>query len=237
MKEQSIKKNIIFSTCYQILLLFTPLITTPYISRVLGPAGNGIYSYTNSYQLYFSMFAALGTLSYGQREIARNRDSKYERSKLFWEIEFLTMITSGICILTWLAFSLYQTNYRICFLILTLNIFAAMFDISWFYAGIEQFKFIVMRNSFFKILGAILQLTLVKDSNDVALYIFILCITNLLGSISMWFALINLIEIVPFRQLKVLRHFKETVVYFIPAMAASIYTVLDKTLIGLITHD
>ena len=237
MKEQSIKKNIIFSTCYQILLLFTPLITTPYISRVLGPAGNGIYSYTNSYQLYFSMFAALGTLSYGQREIARNRDSKYERSKLFWEIEFLTMITSGICILIWLAFSLYQTNYRTCFLILTLNIFAAMFDISWFYAGIEQFKFIVMRNSFFKILGAILQLTLVKDSNDVALYVFILCITNLLGSISMWFALINLIEIVPFRQLKVLRHFKETVVYFIPAMAASIYTVLDKTLIGLITHD
>ena len=237
MKEQSIKKNIIFSTFYQILLLFTPLITTPYISRVLGPTGNGIYSYTNSYQLYFSMFAALGTLSYGQREIARNRDSKYERSKLFWEIEFLTIITSGICILIWLAFSLFQTNYRIYFLILTLNIFATMFDISWFYAGIEQFKFIVMRNSFFKILGVVLQLTMVKNSNDVAVYIFIICITNLLGSISMWFALVNLIERVPVKNLQILRHFKETVIYFIPTIATSIYTVLDKTLIGLITHD
>ena len=237
MKEQSIKKNIIFSTCYQILLLITPLVTTPYISRVLGPTGNGIYSYTNSYQLYFSMFAALGTLSYGQREIARNRDSKYERSKLFWEIEFLTIFTSGICIIIWLLFSLSQPHYNIYFLILTLNIFATMFDISWFYAGIEQFKFIVLRNSFFKILGVVLQLTLVNDANDVALYIFILCITNLLGSISMWMALVHLIEIVPFSKLNIYRHFKETVVYFIPTIATSIYTVLDKTLIGLITHD
>ena len=237
MREQSIKKNIIFSTFYQILLLITPLITTPYISRVLGPAGNGIYSYTNSYQLYFSMFAALGTLSYGSREIARNRDSKYTRSKLFWEIELLTIITSGVCIIIWLGFSLFQTTYRIYFLILTLNIFATMFDISWFYAGIEQFKFIVMRNSFFKILGVVLQLTLVKDADDVAVYIFIICITNLLGSISMWFALVNLIEKVPVKELQVFRHFKETVVYFIPTIATSIYTVLDKTLIGLITHD
>ena len=237
MKEQSIKKNIIFSTCYQILLLITPLITTPYISRVLGPTGNGIYSYTNSYQLYFSMFAALGTLSYGQREIARNRNSKYDRSKLFWEIELLTIFTSSICILVWLVFTFFQNNYRIYFLILTINIFATLFDISWFYAGIEQFKFIVIRNSFFKILGVILQLTLVKDAGDVALYVFIICITHLLGSMSMWVTLFNLIEIVPLKELQVFRHFKETVVYFIPTIATSIYTVLDKTLIGLITHD
>ena len=64
MKTTSIKKNILLSTLYQVLTLLIPFITAPYVSRVLGADGIGSYSYTNSIQLYFSMFAALGTYSY-----------------------------------------------------------------------------------------------------------------------------------------------------------------------------
>ena len=64
MKEASIKKNMLFSTLYQILIIIVPFITIPYISRILGTSGIGIYSYTNSIQIYFSMFATLGTSTY-----------------------------------------------------------------------------------------------------------------------------------------------------------------------------
>ena len=87
MKKTSIKRNILYNTFYQVLTLILPFITAPYISRVIGAAGIGTYSYTLSIQTYFSMFAALGTASYGIREIARNRDDEYKRSKIFWEIE------------------------------------------------------------------------------------------------------------------------------------------------------
>ena len=84
MKEPSIKKNLLLSTAYQVLTMLTPLITTPYISRVLGAGGIGIYSYTYSIESYFSMFAALGTVSYGSREIARNRNDRKRYSKYIW---------------------------------------------------------------------------------------------------------------------------------------------------------
>ena len=88
--QTSIKKNYIYNTIYQVLSLITPLITAPYISRVLGSSGVGIYSYTNSIVTYFTLFAALGTASYGQREIAMHRNDSKASSKLFWEIEFLS---------------------------------------------------------------------------------------------------------------------------------------------------
>lgn len=237
MEQQSIKKNVVLSTIYQILLMISPIITTPYISRVLGPEGNGIYSYTHSYQIYFSMIAALGTASYGQREIARNRDDRNELSKLFWEIEFLTCITTGVSIMLWFFFISLQKTYIVIYLIMTLNLINTLFDISWFFSGLEQFQYIISINALFKILGIVLQLVLVKDKQDIAVYICILCVTTLMGTMSMWLALPKFLEKISFRNINILRHFKETLIYFIPTISISVYTVLDKTLIGLITND
>ena len=69
--QPSLKKNIAISTIYQVLLIILPIITAPYVARVLGPDQSGIYDYTNSIQTYFAMFAALGTASYGAREVSR----------------------------------------------------------------------------------------------------------------------------------------------------------------------
>lgn len=237
MKEPSIKKNFILSTAYQILLMITPFITAPYISRVLGPDGVGIYSYTFSIQTYFALFAALGVESYGAREIARNRDDEETRSRLFWEIELLVIFTSLICIAAWGIFVAFSGTYHIYYLILSLNIIAVPFNIVWFYTGIEQFKHIVTQNSIFKILGIAALFIFVKDSGDVAVYTLIMSLTVLLGNMSMWVYLPKYVKKVPFKSLKIKKHFKETIVYFIPTIATSIYTVLDKTLLGLIVKS
>ena len=110
MSSPSVKKNFLMSTAYQVLIIILPFITTPYFSRVLGAGPIGIYSYTQSYQTYFSMFAALGTMSYGTREIARFRDDVTKRSVLFWEIELMTVVTSAICMAVWIGWILFNTR-------------------------------------------------------------------------------------------------------------------------------
>ena len=80
-KNKSIKLNYIYNVSYQILTLITPLITAPYLSRVLKADGIGAYSYTYSLVSYFIMFAALGTVNYGNREISYLQEDRAKRTK------------------------------------------------------------------------------------------------------------------------------------------------------------
>ena len=238
MKETSIKKNIMLSTMYHVLIVLVPFITAPYIARVIQDEGIGIFSFTGSNQRYFSIFAALGTYSYGLREIARSRDSKADRSRLFWEIELLSVITSVVSLLAWAGFLTFAVKqYRAVYLILTLSILETMLDISWFFAGLEQFKYTIAMNTTFKLLGVAMLFIFVKKPSDLLIYVAIMTVTSLLGTMSMWLYLPRFLVRVPFRELRPLRHFKSTLIYFLPTVATSIYTILDKTLIGVITKD
>lgn len=217
--------------------MITPLITAPYISRVLGSSGVGIYSYTNSIATYFTLFAALGTASYGQREIAMHRDDAEESSRLFWEIEILSIVTTGIVTVAWLIWIFISTQYSAYYGILTLTVIAVAFDISWYFAGFELFKYIVIRNTIVKLSGIVLLFILVRTKNDVAIYIAIMAATGLLGNVSMWTYLPKFLKKVDIHRLRPFRHFKQTFAYFIPTIATSVYTVLDKTMIGAITKS
>ena len=88
-ERKSIKKNYILNTIYQVLTICVPLITTPYLSRVLGVDSIGIYSYCNSIVSYFILFAVLGSSTFGQRKIAEVRDDKKSYQKLFGKLSFL----------------------------------------------------------------------------------------------------------------------------------------------------
>ena len=238
MSEQpSLKKNIAISTVYQVLLIILPIITAPYVARVLGPDQSGIYDYTNSIQTYFAMFAALGTASYGAREIARVRDDAALRSKLFWEIELMTVMTSAVCIIVWFIFIAFTPQYKVIYLVLTMGLFSTMFDISWFFAGMEQFKYTVTKNAACKLIGVVLMFLFVKKQEDLLLYIIIITASTMIGNLSMWLYVPRFTQKVDFKTLKFGRHFRETLIYFIPSIATSVYTVLDRTLIGVITKN
>lgn len=233
----SLKKNYIYRLLYELLVLMIPFITTPYISRVLGADGIGIYSYTRSIMTFFTLFAALGTASYGAREIAQHRDDRQEASKLFWEIELMTVVTSAACLLGWSVLVIFSKEYRSYYISLAPLLLAVMADISWFFSGYEQVKYIVIRNMICKFLGIFLLFTLVKQKNDLIIYILINSVAQLAGNLSMWTYLPRMLVKVDFKALTIKKHFHETVVYFIPSVATSIYTVLDKTLIGVITEN
>lgn len=237
MRNNSLKFNIILSSIHQLLTLFLPLVTAPYVSRILGAEGTGIFSYTSSIQAYFTLFAALGTGVYGVREIARKRNNKKQYSTLFWEIELLTVLTSSVAIILWLLWAIFSKEFQLIYLILTLNLFAVLFDISWFYTGLEQFMYTIGLNALFKIFGTIAIFTFIKEPSDLNTYIFIIASTSLLSSISLWIYLPRILVKVSLNTLSLKGHLKQTLIYFVPTIATSIYTVLDKTMIGVITQN
>ncbi|SKA87573.1 Membrane protein involved in the export of O-antigen and teichoic acid [Clostridium sp. USBA 49] len=236
----SVIKNYIYNIMYQILILIIPLITVPYVSRVLGADGVGINSYTNSIVQYFILFGMLGIGLYGNRTIATVREDKEKLSKTFWSIYTLQIITCSISIVAYLLFIfIFFKKYLVVAVIQSLNIVAAAVDLSWFFMGLEQFKKTVTRNSVVKIISVIFIFLLIKDKNDIILYVLILSISNLMGNLIMWGYLKNIINLDAIKEVKlknIVKHLNNTVILFIPQIATQIYTVLDKTMIGIFAN-
>ena len=234
---KSVKKNYIYNLTYQILIMIVPLITTPYLSRVLGAEAIGIYSYTLSITTYFILFGSLGVAMYGQREIAYVQDDKMKRSKVFYEILLMRFITLGISMIIFYFTFAMKGQYSIYYRILTLELISNALDISWFFQGIEEFKKTVIRNTLVKIISVVCIFAFVKNVNDLYKYFIIYVLSTFMGNISLWMYVPKYIEKIKIRELEIFRHLKPTISLFIPQVAVQIYTVLDKTMIGSIVND
>lgn len=230
-----IVKNFLFNMTYQVFILLVPLVTTPYISRVLGSEGVGINAYTNSIIQYFILFGSIGISTYGNRQIAYCRDDKRELSKTFWEISILRFVTIFIAYMAFIIYLNLTTQYHSYFIAQSYQIIAAAFDISWFFMGLENFKITVIRNFVVKIISLICIFTMVKDTNDIGIYILILSLSLLFGNLSLWGYLKKYIKKPDFKQLKLLKHIKPSVALFIPQIAIQIYLILNKTMLGSIS--
>lgn len=232
-----LKKNYIYRLLYELTLLAGPLITVPYVSRVLGPTGVGDFSFTYSVATYFILFCALGLSGYGTREISRCRDNEAAVSRLFWEIRLSGMIPGLICLVLWGIFILLTTRYKLLYLALTPYLLGAIFEIQWFYIGLEQVKDTALCGIGVRILGIILTFLLINDSGDTPIYCALNSSIVLITHLSMWLMLPKYLKKVSLKNIPVRKHLKETLVYFIPSIVMSIYMVLDKFLIGVITKD
>ena len=235
--KKSIAKNYIYNLIYQMLTILLPLITTPYLSRVLGAESIGIYGYTVSIVTYFILFGTLGVSMYGQRQIAYQAQDKKQRSKTFFEIILIRTITLTISII--LFYLVYGRNgeYALYYKILIVQLLANMFDISWFFQGIEEFDKTVVRNLIVKLLCLVLIFILIKTPEDLWKYFVIYVGAELLGNISLWIYLPKYLSKVQIKELELKKHIKPAISLFLPQIAIQIYTVLDKTMIGKITND
>lgn len=220
---------------YQVFILLVPLVTTPYISRVLGSEGVGINAYTNSIIQYFILFGSIGINTYGNRQIAYCRDNKKELSKTFWEISILRLITIFISYTVFLLYLNMITQYHSYFIAQSFQIIAAAFDISWFFMGLENFKITVVRNFLVKIVSLICIFTMVKSIDDIGAYILILSLSLLFGNLSLWGYLKKYVRKPDFKNLNLVKHLKPSLSLFIPQIAIQIYLVLNKTMLGSIS--
>lgn len=236
MAQKSIKKNYIYNLAYQILTLITPLITTPYLSRVFEADGVGTCSYIESISSYFVLFATLGLTTFGQRETSYVQDERKKRSVIFWETNIIELIASALCIIAYVAFSFMQPNKEL-YLVLVLNLLSVIANISWFFQGLEEFGKIVLRNIIFKLVNIIYIFAVVKTKNDIILYLFGIAFFGLINNLSYWISVSKYVDKPVLRELHPTKHIKTVISLFVPTIAMQVYTVLDKTMIGVITKD
>jgi O-antigen/teichoic acid export membrane protein len=237
MQKKSLKENYLYNLSYQIVQIIIPVITAPYISRVLTVEGIGIQSFTQSIVNYFLLFGGLSIGLYGQREIAYNQGNEYERSKLFWELIIIKIITISLILCVYIVIIQNFSAYYSYFLIYIVEIIAFLFDVSWFYRGIENFKIIAIRNFILRILSVFLIFILIKKPDDLWKYILLHSLSSLLANIGLIPPLLKQLIKIKLQALNSVRHIKPILILFIPQIAIQIYTVLDKSMIGFITQS
>ncbi len=226
-------KNYLYNVVYQVLVLLVPLITVPYISRVLGPDLVGINSYTNSWMIFFMLVGQMGIAFYGNREVAYHRDNVVDRSKIFWGIETLQGITILLALIAYLAaVLLFSTTFKRFFLLQSFWIIAAGLDVSWYFMGMENFQRIVFRNMLVKLASVALIFLLVKNQGNLGKYIALLGLSNLVGNLTLWPYLKDEIKWVPISTWHPFKHFYPALLLFIPTITTQVYLVVNRLMLG-----
>ena len=238
--KSKIKKNLAYQTIYQLLNTALPLITSPYLARVLGASQQGIFSYTQSIVDYFTLFAMLGVTNYGVRTIAACGDNRRERNINFWNIYIFQFVLSIIAMIVYDGVYLYHfcDKNRLIAFIQGFYILGALIDINWLFFGVEQFEITIKRSIFIRLLSFLGILLLVKQPADLWIYTFIMAGSTVFSNAIMWKFLHRIVDFSAFKYINmnsVCKHIKPNLMLFIPLMAMSVYHTMDKTKLGLLS--
>ncbi|MGQ5708902.1 oligosaccharide flippase family protein [Lactobacillus sp. PSON] len=232
--------NILYNAVYQIFLVLVPLITVPYLSRVLGPKTYGIYSSVNNTVQFLMVFCILSLSYIGMRTISRTRvhGTPQDLSNAFWGLWYFQGIAGIITILlTIFICSIFKIKYWNYILLMLPFLISAQVDISWFFQGLADFGRVVLKNTVVKLVSVVLILLLVKNPGDLWKYLLIMSVSTMLGSFVFWLDIHRYVG----RPVKHFYKFKTTmkaiVILMIPQIATQIYTSLDKPLLGLFQNS
>ncbi|MEQ8155640.1 MAG: flippase [Clostridiaceae bacterium] len=231
-------KNYMYNITYQMLMMLLPLITAPYVARVLGAENVGIYSYSFSIACYFVTVAQLGIITFGNRSIAACNGDKKKINTTFSGIFCIQAVMAVfICILYLLFVIIFVEENKLIFYIQFLYVASSLIDISWLFFGLEKFKITVTRNAMIKILTVILTFILVKKHGDLWIYTTILAIGTFLGQLSLWMHFHKNAKFIKIKLKLVLAYIKPIVILFIPTVAVSVYRIMDKIMLGYMSES
>ena len=235
----SLSRNFMYNTLQTVSSVLFPLITFPYVTRVLGPEGIGTAHFAENFCRYFMTFAALGIPIYGVREIAKVSDSISQRSKVFFEIITINILTTLLCVCIYMptifSFMIFEKNINIYILGIFYLIFN-IFSVEWFFYGISEFKFISLRSFIIRLLFLILLFVFVKDKNDVFWYFGLNVFTLILNNI------INIIYLkdnisFEYKNISLRKHLQPLFYIFSSNVAISLYIIIDVLILGFLTDE
>ncbi|MDW3196179.1 MAG: flippase [Cytophagales bacterium] len=239
MLKNSVKINYFYDVIYKLSNVLFPLVTFPYISRILAPEGVGTVQFGISLAQSFAVISALGIPVYGIKEVAKCQHDKQKLSLLFTELISLHAVMVVLLSIIYLAATFYFPDlYAIkeVLLICSLIVFSSLFNIDWFYSGLEKFKFIALRSLSVKVVSIALIFLLVKTREDIAMYAWILTfgfvgnyLLNLVG-LEKKVRLITELKI-----LNVKKHLQHLFFIFGTILIASLYSYSDSAILGLLS--
>ena len=236
------QKNVFYNVLLAISQVLFPMLTFPYLARVLGPEHVGVLNFAESYARYFVLVAAFGIPIYGVREIAKIYNDKEKLSKLFVEIFTINFITTIILSIVFLITIIYVDRLNsagILFYWALLFFFLQVFVLEWFFIGIKQFKFIAVRFFFIRLIFIACVFIFIKTSNDYLIYMRMQVLLNLL------LAIVNIYYITKFinfknlslQSLNLKQHLKPLMILFLTIFFISIYLQLDTVILGFLTDS
>lgn len=239
-KIQSIKFNYIMNSILTLSSIIFPLITFPYVSRILNPVGMGKISFATSVIIYFSMFAQLGIPTYGIRACAKVRDDKAKLSKVVQEIIIINLV---MCLVVYIVFffALFTIprlqGDRTLFLIISFTIIFNAFGVEWLYKGLEQYSYITIRSIIFKFIALIATFFLVKEQMDYVIYGGITILASVGSNVFNFINLRKYVYIRPSSKLNFKKHMKPITIFFAMSIATTVYTNLDTVMLGVMKTD
>ncbi len=235
-----VTKNYFYNILYHVISLLTPLITAPYVTRVLGADLVGTSNFAFSIVYWFILVGMLGIRIYGNKEIAKCKDDREKRNKTFTEIFSLQLIWLGlITVVYYLAFSFINIDYKTVILIYGITAIATSFDISWLFVGVQDFKKITIRDLTVKAVNIAALFLFIKTVDDFILYVIFSNVFYLLSQTIMWISIKEYVsfKFKYFKFSEIKKHIKPNLLLFIPQLAISIYSMLDQTMLGILSSD
>ena len=232
-KQTKIAKNYICQSAANLVAVLVPLIMTPYLSRILGPEGIGISSYTGSVVGAFGLFAVLGAHDYGRLEIASSGDDLGKRSRVFWEIFLFKCGTSLVIIPLYFLYVWRQQHYTVFFMLQSIFFLSILTDTGWAYQGMEEFRQLALRSIVARIGSIALILKFVRGKEDLTASLLISLLTTLLMNLTLFIPLRHKLCRVKLRDLHPAVHAKNIFSFFLPILAAQLYLHIDKVMLGI----
>ena len=177
----------------------------------------------------------MGLTNYGNRTIAGVKENKNELSRTFWSIYFMQIIMAIVVIIIYIFYVYFIASDKVMASIQLLYLISVALDINWFFFGMELFKLTVTRNTIIKLLNVTLIFLLVKSKNDIYIYGIIMTIGPLLSQLFLWIFLRRYIRITKITINDIILHIKPNLVLFIPVIAISLYTIMDRVMLGIMS--
>lgn len=231
----STQKNFFFQMFYQAVMLVIPLIVSPYLTRTLGSNSLGVYTYTFSIAYYFVIFAMLGINRYGQRIIAERRSDLMGLRKIFWSLFVIHIIASILVLILYVLYMVILSPSDIVIAaVQTIYVASAIFDLTWLFYGLEKFKIVTLRNAVVRLLNTACIFLFVKVPDDLWIYTTIMTSTVMIGNLIMIPQVVKTIKPIKISFSDLREHIKPLFTLFAAVVAATLYTVFDKTLLGIL---
>ena len=234
-KEKSLKKNFCMNAILTMSQFIFPLITFPYVSRILLAEGTGKVSFATSIISYFAMFAQLGIPTYGIRACAQVRNDKKKLSKTAQVIFIINIIMS---ILAYIVFFIALCNVprlkdeKTLLIIVSATIFFNAIGMEWLYKALEQYTYITIRSVIFKFIALIAMFLLIHQQSDYIIYGAISIFASSASNIFNFFNVHKYISLRPVGEYNFKQHLKAVSVFFALSCAATIYVNLDTVMLG-----
>lgn len=241
MREKRMAVNAILNMTKNVLGIIFPLITYPYVSRVLGVDNLGIYNFSYSIVSYFLLIAAFGISTYGIREGTQYRENKREITRFVSEIFSINLISTVIAyiLLFLLIYNVpFLYEYKLIIQILSLEILFTTLGSVWICNIYEDFLFIAIRTIAMQIVSLVLIFVLVKSEHDLVKYVAVLLVSNSGANfLNFFYVRKKYCKFRPTLKVNWKRHLKPIFIIFSTTVAITIYVSSDTTMLGIMTSD